>query len=68
VLLQRWSKEEESDDMERGRVLPEARQAIATTELGSLIVCCRECRVEWDIGLQPSRCCDGSHEWTLRVA
>jgi hypothetical protein len=51
--------------MERGRVLP---QATATTELGSLIACCLECHVEWDIGMQPSRCCDASHEWTLRVA
>jgi hypothetical protein len=48
-----------------GEVLP---AVTATSELGSLIVCCQECGVEWDIGMQPSRCCDGSHEWTLRVA
>jgi hypothetical protein len=58
-------KEEETDDMELGRVLPAVN---ATSELGSLIACCHECQVEWDISMQPPRCCDGSHEWTLRVA
>jgi hypothetical protein len=51
--------------MERGRGLPAVD---ATSELGSLIACCHECRVEWDIGIQPPRCWHGSHEWTLRVA
>jgi hypothetical protein len=51
--------------MQRGRLLPPAE---ATSALGSLIACCHECSVEWDMGLQPSRCFDGSHEWTLRVA
>jgi hypothetical protein len=62
---ERGSNEEESDDMERGRGLP---AVTATAELGSLIACCHECSIEWDIGMQPSRCFDGSHEWTLRVA
>jgi hypothetical protein len=51
--------------MERGRVFPRTR---AASRLGSLIACCHACGVEWDIGMQPPACCDGSHEWTLRVA
>jgi hypothetical protein len=51
--------------MERGPMLPTLNPP---GELGSLIAYCSVCCVEWDIGMQPSRCSDGSHEWTLRVA
>ena len=55
--------EEGTDDMAGERQL--AAQKVA---VGSLIARCAECGVEWDIDMQPSRCCDGTHEWTLRVA
>jgi hypothetical protein len=55
--------EEGNDDMRSKQHL-----AAPTTEVGSLIARCAECGVEWDIGMQPSRCYDGTHEWTLRVA
>jgi hypothetical protein len=58
-------KQEDTDDMVRGRPLP---TEVAMMRLGWLIACCQQCSVEWDIGLQPSRCCDTTHEWTLRVA
>ena len=55
--------EEGTDDMAGERQLAAQKAAV-----GSLIARCAECGVEWDIDMQPSRCCDGTHEWTLRVA
>ena len=57
------AEEEGADDMAGDQQV--ARQKAA---VGSLIARCAECGVEWDIDMQPSRCCDGTHEWTLRVA
>jgi hypothetical protein len=42
-------------------------QVDAASRHETLIAYCHQCRVKWDIGLQPSPCYDGSHDWTLRI-